>query len=229
MPACRSPGSECRRSSRRCRSASRPGCSSANSSHLRRASIGHAMAALCEPGGGQSHADLWRHPALRDRLHHEPVHRALAFPAAPRLVEDAKIGILLGSTLSALTDMPSSGSPRLVRPVQVARRADAGHARIGLVMIEAGSFDDSSKADEPSLRLPRYACHRHPSRQPASGCRLHPSRSASTRLSIGPTNPHSEEASSLLRSPYYEAESATMDDASGHAAQRIGTRLPGKP
>ena len=38
----------------------------------------------------------------RNRLHHEPVHRRLAFPGRPEWFEAAKIGILVASLLSAV-------------------------------------------------------------------------------------------------------------------------------
>ena len=47
-------------------------------------------------------AGLRRRHALRDRLHDEPVHRHARFPGRPVLVEEAKLGMLLGSVLSAL-------------------------------------------------------------------------------------------------------------------------------
>ena len=67
--------------------------------------------------GRELGADLGHRAAVRDRLHDEPVHRRAGLPGDPELVEEAKLGVLAGSLISALLGYLVL---RLARPVEKA-------------------------------------------------------------------------------------------------------------
>jgi NhaA family Na+:H+ antiporter len=92
---------------RRCRWASRWACWLGKQIGVLGAVPGWRCAAVWRvmPEGASLRSGLWRGAALRHRLHHEPVHRLLAFPVPAAMQDEVKIGVLIGSVLSGLAGL----------------------------------------------------------------------------------------------------------------------------
>lgn len=54
---------------------------------------------------------------MRHWFHHESFHRGTAFPGSPHLVDEVKVGVLMGSVLSAFPGgwYPSKSEKPLIR------------------------------------------------------------------------------------------------------------------